>query len=86
MTLGPQLNFWCATTDNDRGGGNNNSAKIWRDAGLHWLQHRIDGVSIESLDEGHLRITADGQNPRRRCIICDRLSANMFTRWMAMAS
>ncbi len=48
MQAGPRLNFWRATTDNDRGG--RGSAKVWREAGLHWLQHRVDSVSVERLE------------------------------------
>jgi len=55
---GPQLNFWRATTDNDRGGGAKSNANQWRAAGLHWLRHRIDAVDIVPLDSRTLRINA----------------------------
>jgi beta-galactosidase/evolved beta-galactosidase subunit alpha len=56
---GPQLNFWRATTDNDRGGWQGNDAQRWRSAGLHWLQHRVDAVRIEADGPGMVRIIAD---------------------------
>ncbi len=56
LKTGPRLNFWRATTDNDRSWAN---AKPWRDAGLHWLQHRTVGVEVEPLADGRvLRIRA----------------------------
>lgn len=56
LKTGPRLNFWRATTDNDRSWTN---AKPWRDAGLHWLQHRTVGVEVEPLADGRaLRIRA----------------------------
>ena len=50
---GPRVNFWRATTDNDRiAWGANETDKAWRRAGLHWLQHRTDSVNVErSSDE-----------------------------------
>ena len=53
---GPRLNFWRATTDNDRMGPG--EAGKWRNDGLHWLQHRIDGVQVEKLDDQAIQITA----------------------------
>jgi len=47
INSGPKLDFWRATTDNDRGG--RNIANQWRSAGLHWLQHRVDAVEVEKL-------------------------------------
>ena len=55
MNAGPRLNFWRATTDNDRSWDN---AKPWRDAGLFALQHRTDGMDAAVLDNGDVRITA----------------------------
>ena len=49
LKTGPRLNFWRATTDNDRSWSN---AKPWRDAGLHWLQHRTNRVEVETLAGG----------------------------------
>lgn len=46
LNKGPRLNFWRATTDNDRGW---KYAQKWRDAGLHGLQHRTDSVEVEKL-------------------------------------
>ena len=51
---GPKLNFWRATTDNDRGFVN---AKPWRDAFLDQLQQRTDRVEVSRLAGGRaLRI------------------------------
>lgn len=56
LKTGPRLNFWRATTDNDRSWSN---AKPWRDAGLDVLQHRVVGTEVESWARGRaLRITA----------------------------
>jgi beta-galactosidase/beta-glucuronidase len=52
---GPRLNFWRATTDNDRSWTN---AKPWRDAGLPNLRHRTDGVEVTQLAPGVARIAA----------------------------
>ncbi len=40
---GPRLQFWRAPTDNDRGFSPNVS-EAWKKAGLHRLQHRVEGV------------------------------------------
>jgi beta-galactosidase/beta-glucuronidase len=56
LVAGPRLNFWRATTDNDRSWDN---AKPWREAGLYRLQHRVDEVTVESLAaEKAIRIQA----------------------------
>lgn len=55
LVEGPQLNFWRATTDNDRGGPNSLAGQ-WRNAGLHWLQHRIDGFESIRLDQATHRV------------------------------
>ena len=57
---GPRLNFWRATTDNDRlGWGENGQTETkWRKDGLHWLQHRVDSVECKQLDKAALQITA----------------------------
>ena len=55
ISAGPKLNFWRATTDNDRSWDN---AKPWREAGLDHLTHRIDSVEIERLGPSAARITA----------------------------
>jgi beta-galactosidase/evolved beta-galactosidase subunit alpha len=57
---GPKLNFWRATTDNDRlGWGDGRCADKWREDGLHWLQHRVDDVQMEEMVDSHaVQITA----------------------------
>jgi len=48
IRTGPRLNFWRATTDNDRAAwGQDQDATKWRKAGLHWLQHRTNSVEFE---------------------------------------
>ncbi len=47
---GPRLNFWRATTDNDRGGGDSAAAQ-WRRFGLHQLQHSVRSVTWRQLAE-----------------------------------
>ncbi len=54
LNTGPRLNFWRATTDNDRA----LDSKSWRDAGLFRLQHRTEGVEAAVLENGAVRITA----------------------------
>ena len=59
LTTGPRLNFWRATTDNDRASwGQQQYAKAWREARLDMLQHRTDGVTVDQLDAGAVRIVA----------------------------
>ena len=55
IATGPQLNFWRATTDNDRGMGGKVADK-WRQAGLDKLQHRVDGVRCEALGPNAVRV------------------------------
>jgi len=52
---GPRLNFWRATTDNDRSWDN---AGAWRKAGLEHLAHRTDSVEVKRLDSGAVQILA----------------------------
>jgi beta-galactosidase/evolved beta-galactosidase subunit alpha len=49
---GPRLSFWRATTDNDRGLTQPNSADLWKAFGLHQLQQRIESVDWEIIDGG----------------------------------
>jgi beta-galactosidase/evolved beta-galactosidase subunit alpha len=55
LCAGPRLNFWRATTDNDRGWDN---AGAWRKARLYELQHRVDGVEVHELEGNAVRIAA----------------------------
>ncbi|MFZ2653974.1 MAG: glycoside hydrolase family 2 TIM barrel-domain containing protein [Victivallales bacterium] len=59
ISSGPKLNFWRAPTDNDRLGWGENGQfeKKWKDAGLHWLQHRIDGFEYRKLDVSTVQVT-----------------------------
>lgn len=57
---GPRLNFWRATTDNDRGGGGGfHGFNEWKKHGLHWLQHRVDNVRVKAIGRTAVQITAD---------------------------
>ena len=60
LTAGLKLNFWRATTDNDRLGWGDNGqfASKWRQMGLHWLQHRVDAVEVAAIGDAAIRITA----------------------------
>ncbi len=49
---GPRLEFWRATTDNDRGRPPFSAAEEWKSFGLHWLKHRIDNVHWEVIESG----------------------------------
>ncbi len=61
IVSGPRLNFWRATTDNDRGGWRPETkmSTQWFTAGLHWLQHRVGRVAIKILGQTGVKITAD---------------------------
>ncbi|MFM9578366.1 glycoside hydrolase family 2 TIM barrel-domain containing protein [Streptomyces caniscabiei] len=45
---GLRLDVWRATTDNDEGAWNGNTcySRLWRDLGLHRVQHRLEGVEL----------------------------------------
>lgn len=45
LEAGPKLQFWRALIDNDH-----RSAVSWRQFGLHWLQHRVDGVEWQQTE------------------------------------
>jgi len=55
LQAGPRLNFWRATTDNDR---NWDNAGAWRNAGLFRLQHRTESVELLSAGPNVTRIVA----------------------------
>ena len=55
LLAGPRLDFWRATTDNDRGKGEG-AADKWRAARLHELQHVVRDVSFERLAEAAVAI------------------------------
>jgi beta-galactosidase/beta-glucuronidase len=50
IEAGPQLTFWRATTDNDR--GFSDDAGTWRSYGLHQLKQRIDRFNWEIIEGG----------------------------------
>lgn len=54
IETGPRLNFWRATTNNDRSWTN---AKAWRDSWLHALQHRTESVEAVQISPSAARIT-----------------------------
>lgn len=53
MNNGPKLNFWRATTDNDRSWAN---AEPWRKAGLDHMEHRIDCVDVIKNTDGSVKV------------------------------
>jgi beta-galactosidase/evolved beta-galactosidase subunit alpha len=56
LRSGPRLTFWRAPTDNDRGFGARDAAE-WAEAGLHRLQHRIEGIECSLHgDEVHVTV------------------------------
>jgi beta-galactosidase/beta-glucuronidase len=59
MSAGPRLNFWRATTDNDRGG--DGAARKWREAHLHQLQHRVESVTCERLSDEAVAVQVAAQ-------------------------
>ncbi len=60
LKSGPRLTFWRAPTDNDRGFGSRDFAE-WQAAGLHRLQHRIDGLECKDLPDGGIQITVQSR-------------------------
>ena len=56
LRSGPRLTFWRAPTDNDRGFGARDAAD-WADAGLHRLQHRIEGIECSGLQGDEVQVT-----------------------------
>lgn len=63
VLAGPRLNFWRATTDNDRGFGDKMADK-WRTARLHQLQHVIREVSMERLAESGGSVADADEHPQ----------------------
>jgi beta-galactosidase/evolved beta-galactosidase subunit alpha len=59
ISKGPRINFWRAPTDNDRlGGADQGQLEMkWREAGIHWLQHRIDGFEWKKLDASTVQVS-----------------------------
>jgi beta-galactosidase len=47
---GPRLDLWRAPTDNDAGHHGEAVEPLWRQVGLHRLQHRVDRVAVEGGD------------------------------------
>jgi beta-galactosidase/evolved beta-galactosidase subunit alpha len=57
LECGPRLNLWRAPIDNDTRGSAAAILKQWKDAHLHELQHRVDGVEVQPLEsEGRVRV------------------------------
>ncbi len=57
LARGPRLNFWRATTDNDRAGwGPERCDHLWREASLHRIQQRVESVDHERLGREAIRI------------------------------
>jgi len=49
ISKGPKLNFWHAPTDNDM-----KMVDEWKKFGLHWLQHRVDQVEWQVLNDNKM--------------------------------
>lgn len=56
LVAGPRLHFWRAAVDNDGRGGSKGQSAAWREYGLHWLQHRCDGVETARTPDGAVTI------------------------------
>jgi len=54
MEEGPKLHLWRALIDNDH-----RSASEWKKYGLHWLQHRVDGVEWQQPTSDQVVITSN---------------------------
>ena len=70
---GPQLHFWRAPTDNDRGFGMP-MEKEWRASWIHRLQHRIEEVQMKEIREKVLRISVSSRiapPTRNLSFLCD---------------
>lgn len=71
MAAGPKLNFWRATTDNDRSWEN---AKPWREAEIDKLEQTIESVGIERVDVAAVRINVKARiapPSQARVFLCD---------------
>lgn len=71
MNTGPKLNFWRATTDNDRSWTN---AEPWRKAGLDHMQHRIDGFEATQTADGSVKVLVKSRIAppiHDRCFRCE---------------
>ena len=70
---GPKLNVWRAPTDND-GGKNWGFMKEWMDAGYHWMQHRLEDISLITGRKGDVRVKVSARLAppvHRHGILCD---------------
>lgn len=72
---GLRLDVWRATTDNDEGAWNGNTcySKLWRELGLHRVQHRLDGVELG----------ADALTVRTRVAAAREVGLRTTYRWTA---
>ncbi|MHB1458961.1 MAG: glycoside hydrolase family 2 TIM barrel-domain containing protein, partial [Armatimonadota bacterium] len=71
INSGPKLNFWRATTDNDRSWTN---AEPWRKGGLDHMQHRIDGVKADQAQDGSVKVLVKSRIAppiHDRCFRCE---------------
>jgi beta-galactosidase/evolved beta-galactosidase subunit alpha len=78
ISKGPKINFWRAPTDNDRLGPEEGGQleKKWREAGIHWLQHRIDGFECRPINASTVQVTVKSRIAppgSTRAFLCDYL-------------
>ena len=71
ISQGPRLNFWRSPIDNERGGWGDTGEleKKFLAAGIHWLQHRIDGFECRKLDGSTVQV-----------LVKSRIAPPIFTR------
>jgi beta-galactosidase/beta-glucuronidase len=57
LSAGPRLHVWRAPTDNDdTKRGEQQAANRWREAGLDRVEHLLEDISSETLDDGAVRV------------------------------
>jgi beta-galactosidase/evolved beta-galactosidase subunit alpha len=56
---GPRLSLWRAAIDNEARGGGARVVQEWRERFLHQVQHRLDGLDWEQIDDTAIRVTVD---------------------------
>ena len=57
VLAGPRLTFWRAAIDNEARGGGARVLEEWRRRFLHRMQHRIDDVAWQQIDESTVHVT-----------------------------
>ena len=60
MLAGPRLNFWRATTDNDRGNGDRMAA-VWHESRLHQMHHVVRLVTWRQANPQAVKVTVQSR-------------------------